>query len=77
MEIELAQAVPAVSLVDIMKGIEEGKDQGKHFPLENEKYLRSSVSIILKRDYPDRKYSVSKQPKSVLVYWERREECKG
>jgi len=77
MEIALEQAVPAVSLIDIMKGIEEGKKNGKHFPLENEKYLRSSVSIILKRDYPDRKYSVSKQQKSVLVYWERREECKG
>ncbi|RZK68726.1 MAG: hypothetical protein EOO85_23715 [Pedobacter sp.] len=72
MEIKLAKAVPAVSLVDLMKSVEEGKKNGKHFPLENEKYLRSSASIILKRDFPNRKYSVSKQPKSVLVYWERR-----
>lgn len=67
---ELAMPIKGVSMVDIIRGIEEGKENYVPFPIEKAPYLRSKCSD-LKWELPERKYSVNEHSEvgEAHVWW--------
>lgn len=67
---KLAKPIKGVSIVDIIKDIEKGKENYVPFPIEKTNYLRSKCSG-LKWEFPDRKYTVNEvsKEKEARVSW--------